>query len=48
MLYLVEITNKRQFKSTIGFDKTTLSALLSDFALEYKVQNDKSHEKYLS
>ena len=55
MSYLVEITNKRQFKSTTGFDKVTFSALLSNFALEYEFQNacpetsvDKSYEEYLS
>ena len=55
MSYLEEITNKRQFKSTTGFDKATFSALLADFALEYKVQNacpetsvGKSYEEYLS
>jgi hypothetical protein len=39
MPYLVEITNKRQFKSTTGFDKATFTALLTSFILEYEVQN---------
>jgi hypothetical protein len=48
MSYLEEITNKRQFRSTTGFDKAIFSALLADFALEYEVQNGKSYEEYLS
>ena len=48
MSYLIEITNQRQFKSTTGFNKATFLALLSDFALEYEVQNGKSYEDYLS
>jgi hypothetical protein len=48
MSYLVEITNKRQFKSTTGYDKATFTALLTDFTLEYKVQTGKNYEEYLS
>ena len=48
MSYLVKIANKRQFKSTTGYDKATFTALLTDFTLEYKVQNGESYEDYLS
>jgi hypothetical protein len=37
--YLVEITNKRQFKNTTGYDKATFAALFTDFTVEYKIQN---------
>ena len=48
MPIIENITNDRQFKTATSYDKKTFYLLLSDFSLEYKEQNGRSYENYLS